>query len=154
MVEEWELKEAIRQKKVAYKKRERSSFFKSSFIWVNTVAGFTSCFLIVCKHHYTTSLCQWHPLFSVQSDWYAPPLVSSTSYSVAHALFLPLQNPMLFSKHHHYSFSKHAQVVFMFVPKYVVNDIGTNLWLVHAVVAVHICETRKNCQFGHILRTG
>ena len=44
---------------------------------------------------------------SIQSDCYAPPLVPSTSYSIAHALFVPpLQNLMLFPKHHHYPFSK------------------------------------------------
>ena len=59
-------------------------FFKSGLSAVTQVAGFTSCFSIVHTHHHATLLCQWHPLFSVQSDWYLPPLVSSTSYSVAH----------------------------------------------------------------------
>ena len=31
------------------------------------VAGFTSCFSTVRKHHYATSLCQWHSPFSIQS---------------------------------------------------------------------------------------
>ena len=36
------------------------------------MAGFTSCYLKVCKHHHVTSFCQWHP-FSVQSDWFVLP---------------------------------------------------------------------------------
>ena len=45
-------------------------------------------------------------------------------------------------------------MVFIFVPKYGANDIGTNFRLVyHPLVAVHICQTIKNCQFGHILKT-
>ena len=54
------------------------------------MAGFPSCFLKVCRYHHAL---QWDLPFSVQSDRYALPLVFSTSYSVAYALFFPpLQN--------------------------------------------------------------
>ena len=77
-------------------------FFKSGFVQVKQVAGFTSYFSTVCKHHHATLLCQWHLPFSVLSDWCAPPLVSSAPYSLAHTLFfLPLLDLMFFSKHTH-----------------------------------------------------
>ena len=95
------------------------------------VAGFSLWFLAVCKHHYTTSLCQWHPPFSVQSNRYALSLISSSSYLVTHAcFFLPLQNPTLFSKHHHYPFSKHAHTITLHSP-----------WLVHPKYPLNLANS-------------
>ena len=104
---------------VSERERERDPHFKLVLSASTQVAGFTSSFLIIYKpsSHFTLSMTS---SFSVQSDWYAP-LVSSMSYSVAHTLFfLPLQSPMLFSKHHHYPFSKHAHTIILHM-----------LWLVH-----------------------
>ena len=54
--------------------RERSSFLNPILSASTQVAGFTSYPSIARKHHHATLLCQWHPPFSVQSDWYAFPL--------------------------------------------------------------------------------
>ena len=47
--------------------REREKA-RSSFAHVNAGVEFTPFLSTVCKRQYTTSLCQWHPSFSVQSD--------------------------------------------------------------------------------------
>ena len=117
------------------RERERFTFFNLVLSALAQVAGFTSCFSIVCTHHYATLLCQWHPPFPVQSDRYAPPLVSSRSYSVAHALFFPsLQNPTLFSKHHHRPFSKHAHTIVLHLP-----------WLVHPKYPLNPANSEVLC---------
>ena len=41
------------------------------------MAGFTSCFLKICKHHHATSFCQWYLPFSIQSGQYVLPLFST-----------------------------------------------------------------------------
>ena len=112
------------------RERERSSFLNPVLSALTQVTGFTSCFLTVSKHHYANLLCQWHPPFSVQCDWYAP-LVSSASYSVPPDLFfLPLQNLTLFSKHHHYPFSKHAHTIALHSP-----------WLVHPKYPLNLANS-------------
>ena len=109
---------------------ERSTF-KYLVLSLMQVAGFTSYFLKVCKHHRATSFCQWHLFFSAQSDYYDLPLVVSTSYLVHHTLlFLALQNPMLFSKGHHYPFSKDAHTItlhspWLVRPKYLLNSANS-----------------------------
>ena len=70
------------------------------------------------SRHFVLSMtcCFFSPIWSILL------LVFSTSYLVAHALFfLPLQNLTLFSKHHHYRFSKHAHTIYSLH------------WLVHPV---------------------
>ena len=68
---------------------ERSTFLYLVLSALTQVAGFIPCFLKVCKHHHTTSFCQWHLPFSVQSDWYVLSIVFSTSHLVAQALLFP-----------------------------------------------------------------
>ena len=72
---------------VVMRERERSNFLNRALSPLTHMAGFTSCFLKVRKHHYLTLFFQWHLSFSVQSNRYALPLVFSKSFSVAHALF-------------------------------------------------------------------
>ena len=50
------------------REKERSTFLNPVLSSLTQVAGFTSCFLKVGKHHHATSFCQWHLPFSVQSD--------------------------------------------------------------------------------------
>ena len=107
--------------KVLVKERERYTLSNPVLFALTQVAGFALCLSIVRTHHHVNLLCQWHRPFVVRCDRYAPPLVSFTSYLVAHALFFStLQNPTLFSKHHHYPFSKHAHIIVLHSP-----------WLVH-----------------------
>ena len=60
--------------------RERSTFLNLVLSASTQVAGFSSYFLKVCKHHHAILFYQWHLPFSVQSDWYVLPLVFATSY--------------------------------------------------------------------------
>ena len=80
------------------RERERSTFLNLVWSALTQVVVFASCLLKICKHHYSTSFCQWHfPFhFNLINMFFHLPF---TSYLVAHALFFPpLQNSTLFSK--------------------------------------------------------
>ena len=104
------------------REREREiHFFQFGFVFVNAGSRINVMFLdssYTALHHIALSSAS---SFFIQICSMCSPFVFSTSYSIAHALFFrPLQNLTLFSKYHHYPFSKHAHIIVLHLP-----------WLVH-----------------------